>query len=268
MVSKAGVAINSVSRPGAAIGEISLLLDSPYSATVVASAPSIVRFAADGRAFLMSDPAITRVIAAGLAERLNFVTTYLVDLKHQYGDSPGLAMVSEVLGHLAHRQGPPARARLGPRARTPTTDRASASDSKPNAGRVRPPGSSASSPIIECHEAVPAARSITMWARHRPDLPAGIEHPGGADAVGPGARRLERRLVHMAGQHQFGPVLGNPGREVGVAVLSLAGPASGRAQWRPVIDPDPARGPSGGIGGQLQFERRPARPGRPTRGRS
>jgi len=110
MVSKDGIAINSVSRPGAAIGEISLLLDSPYSATVVASAPSIVRFAADGLAFLMSDPAITRVIAAGLAERLNLVTTYLVDLKHQYGDSPGLAMVSEVLGHLAHRQGAPARA--------------------------------------------------------------------------------------------------------------------------------------------------------------
>jgi CRP-like cAMP-binding protein len=110
MVSKAGVAINSVSRPGAAIGEISLLLDSPYSATVVASAPSIVRFAADGRAFLMTPPALTRRTPAGLAERLNLVTTYLVDLKHQYGDSPGLAMVSEVLGHLAHRQGAPARA--------------------------------------------------------------------------------------------------------------------------------------------------------------
>lgn len=108
-ISKAGVAINSISRPGAAIGEISLLLDSPYSATVVASDPSIVRYAADGRAFMMSDPAITRLIAVGLAERLNFVTTYLADLKNQYGDSPGLAMVSEVLGQLAHRQGPPAR---------------------------------------------------------------------------------------------------------------------------------------------------------------
>jgi len=109
MISKAGMPINSVSRPGAAIGEISLLLDSPYSATVTASAPSIVRYAANGRAFLMSDPAIIRLIAAGLAERLNFVTTYLVDLKNQYGDSPGLAMVSEVLGQLAHRQGPPSR---------------------------------------------------------------------------------------------------------------------------------------------------------------
>jgi len=108
-VSKAGMPISSISRPGAAVGEISLLLDSPYGATVVASEPSIVRYASDGRAFLMSDPIVTRSIAVGLAERLNFVTTYLVDLKNQYGDSPGLAMVSEVLGQLAHRQGPPAR---------------------------------------------------------------------------------------------------------------------------------------------------------------
>ena len=108
-ISKSGIAITSISRPGAAIGEISLLLNSAYTATVVASAPSIVRYADDGRAFLASEPVITRLIAAGLAERLDFATTYLVDLKHQYGDSPGLAMVSEVLDQLTHRQGPPAR---------------------------------------------------------------------------------------------------------------------------------------------------------------
>jgi len=84
-------------------------LNSPYTATVVAGAPSILRHAADGRALLSSEPVITRLIAAGLAERLDFATTYLVDLKHQYGDSPGLAMVSEVLDQLAHRQGPAAR---------------------------------------------------------------------------------------------------------------------------------------------------------------
>lgn len=108
-VSKSGMAINSVSQPGAAIGEISLLLGSPITATVSATATSIVRHAADGRAFLMSDPAIIRLIAAGLAERLHHVTTYLADLMTQYGDSPGLAMVSDVLGQLAHRQGPTAR---------------------------------------------------------------------------------------------------------------------------------------------------------------
>jgi len=104
-VQKAGVAISSISRPGAAIGEISLLLDAPHSATVVASAPSVLRYAADGRALLMNDPAITHLIAAGLAERLSFATTYLVDLKNQYGGTPGLAMVSEVLDQLANRQG-------------------------------------------------------------------------------------------------------------------------------------------------------------------
>jgi CRP/FNR family cyclic AMP-dependent transcriptional regulator len=48
-------------------------------------------------------------VAVGLAERLNFVTTYLADLKQQYGDAPGLSMVSHVLQHLGHRHGPAAR---------------------------------------------------------------------------------------------------------------------------------------------------------------
>jgi len=45
----------------------------------------------------------------GLAERLNFVTSYLADLKYQYGDAPGLSMVSDVLTRLAQHQGLPAQ---------------------------------------------------------------------------------------------------------------------------------------------------------------
>ena len=108
-ISKGGVPINTVTRPGAVIGEISLLLDAPYSATVEASEPSVLRYVADGRALLSHDPAVARLIAIGLAERLDFVTTYLVDLKRQYGDVPGLTMVSDVLNVLAHRQGVAAR---------------------------------------------------------------------------------------------------------------------------------------------------------------
>jgi len=107
-VSKGGVAINAINRPGAVIGEISLLLEAPYSATVVASEVSIVRHAADGRA-LLGEPAITQLVAKGLAERLALVTTYLADLKHQYGEAPGLTMVHDVLNQLAQRQGVPAR---------------------------------------------------------------------------------------------------------------------------------------------------------------
>lgn len=108
-VSKAGQVVNSVTRPGALVGEISALLGGSYSATVVAVEPSVMRHAADANALLESHPAVTRLVAVGLAERLNFVTTYLADLKHQYGDAPGLTMVSDVLNQLAGRQAPLAR---------------------------------------------------------------------------------------------------------------------------------------------------------------
>jgi hypothetical protein len=45
----------------------------------------------------------------GLARRLNYVMTYLADLKHQYGEAPGLSIVPDVLGRLAHHQKPEAR---------------------------------------------------------------------------------------------------------------------------------------------------------------
>jgi CRP/FNR family cyclic AMP-dependent transcriptional regulator len=108
-VRKGTVQVNTITRPGALIGEISVLLDTVYSATVRATEPTRLRHAADGQALLASDPSITRLVAVGLAERLNFVTTYLADLKHQYGDAPGLSMVSDVLSQLAQRQAPAAR---------------------------------------------------------------------------------------------------------------------------------------------------------------
>ncbi len=108
-VRKGGVPVNTVTRPGALVGEISVLLGAPYGATVEATEPSVMRHAADGHALLASDPAITHLVAVGLAERLNFVTTYLADLRQQYGDAPGLSMVSEVLNQIAQRQAPTTR---------------------------------------------------------------------------------------------------------------------------------------------------------------
>lgn len=108
-VRKGTVLVNTVTRPGALIGEISVLLNTLHSATVEAVEHSVMRYAADGRGLLASDPAITTLVAVGLAERLNFVTTYLADLKHQYGDAPGLSMIPDVLTQLAQRQAPVAR---------------------------------------------------------------------------------------------------------------------------------------------------------------
>jgi CRP-like cAMP-binding protein len=109
VVKKGATQVNTVTQPGALVGEISALLGLPYGATVEATAPSVLRRAADGRALLSAHPEITRLVAIGLAERLNFVTTYLADLKQQYGDAPGLAMATDVLNQLARRSGPPAR---------------------------------------------------------------------------------------------------------------------------------------------------------------
>lgn len=108
-VVKGSVAVNTVTRPGALVGEVSVLLGLPYGATVRATAPSVLRHAADGNALLNHHPAVARLMAAGLAERLNFVTAYLVDLKQQYGNAPGLDMVSDVLRQLSTRQAPPTR---------------------------------------------------------------------------------------------------------------------------------------------------------------
>jgi CRP-like cAMP-binding protein len=103
-VFKGDVAVNTITKPGAIVGEMSVLLDTNHGATVVTTEPSALRYAENGHAFLLGDPEITKLIAIGLAERLNFVSTYLADLKEQYGEASGLSMVSEVLSHLAERQ--------------------------------------------------------------------------------------------------------------------------------------------------------------------
>lgn len=105
-VTKNGAEVNAVTHPGIAIGEMSLLLGRAYTATVTAAEPTVLRHAADGAAFLASDPRVGQLIATGLAERLDFVTSYLADLKNQYGDAPGLAMVGDVLRRLEQRRGP------------------------------------------------------------------------------------------------------------------------------------------------------------------
>ncbi len=108
-VHKAGVLVGMISRPGSVVGEISVLLGADHGATVEAAEASRVRVAGDGRAFLGGDVEVLRAVAVGMAERLDLATTYLADLKHQYGDAPGLSMVSEVLATLANHQQPQAR---------------------------------------------------------------------------------------------------------------------------------------------------------------
>jgi CRP/FNR family transcriptional regulator, cyclic AMP receptor protein len=102
-VLKGTTVVNRIDRPGAIIGEMAVLLGARATASVAVSQPSRLRCAAHGENFL-ADSAVIHLVAVGLAERLNLVTTYLADLKDQYGDAPGTAMIPEVLKQLTDRQ--------------------------------------------------------------------------------------------------------------------------------------------------------------------
>ena len=92
-------------EPGALFGEMSALLDIDHTANVVAVTPVTVYQFTDAARFLQSDPQVALTVARKLAQRLNTVTTYLVDLKRQYaGHSNHLGMVSEVLASLVYQQ--------------------------------------------------------------------------------------------------------------------------------------------------------------------
>jgi CRP-like cAMP-binding protein len=87
-----------LTEPGAMLGEMSVLLDQPHTATVRAAADSVVYEFDDAAAFLRDQPAVALLIARLLAQRLNVATTYLADLMHQYsGHGNHLSMVGELL---------------------------------------------------------------------------------------------------------------------------------------------------------------------------
>jgi CRP-like cAMP-binding protein len=119
-VVKGDVQIVAVHEPGALFGEMSVLLDTPHTATVRALEPSTLHVADDPLGFLHANPEIAFELSRLLARRLHFVNGYLVDLKRQFeGSGDHLSMVDEVLETLVHHQG---RAAAGGSARCPEPD--------------------------------------------------------------------------------------------------------------------------------------------------
>jgi CRP/FNR family cyclic AMP-dependent transcriptional regulator len=96
-----GVRVVLISEPGAFLGEISAVLGSPPTASVVAAQDSTVHVIDEASASVQKRPELTYAIAQLLALRLSAVTAYLVDIKRQYADSnTHLALMDQVLGNL------------------------------------------------------------------------------------------------------------------------------------------------------------------------
>jgi len=100
-VMRNGVRIVTISEPGAFLGEISAVLGSAPTASVVAAQDSTVHVVDDASASVRTRPELTYAIAKLLARRLSAVTAYLVDIRRQYADSnTHLGLMDQVLGSL------------------------------------------------------------------------------------------------------------------------------------------------------------------------
>src|SRR4051794_38372294 len=76
--------VAALAEPGAVVGEMSILLDQPHSATVRAACDSIVYEFDSAEALFSDHPQLVLLIARMLAQRLNVATTYLAELMQQY----------------------------------------------------------------------------------------------------------------------------------------------------------------------------------------
>lgn len=103
-VSKEGTPIARVREPGAVFGEMSVLLNSPYTATVTAVTEVECRISDAPLEFLTSHPDVMLYVGRMLARRLESLNRYLLDVKGQFRDLEGhLGMVDEVLDALMNR---------------------------------------------------------------------------------------------------------------------------------------------------------------------
>ena len=101
VVQRRGRAVVQIREPGAVVGELGLLLDSPASADVVAVGPAVVRRVDDAAELFASTPEFARHLATVLAARLWQISTYLSDLREQFADRGDvLELVPTVLQEL------------------------------------------------------------------------------------------------------------------------------------------------------------------------
>jgi CRP/FNR family cyclic AMP-dependent transcriptional regulator len=93
--------VSYIEEPGSIFGDMSVLLDMPYSASVRALSDVEAHVIDDAVEFLGSNAEISLELAALLARRLYYTTSYLVDLQQQAsGRREDLDLVDTILAQL------------------------------------------------------------------------------------------------------------------------------------------------------------------------
>jgi CRP-like cAMP-binding protein len=103
-VRKGDVAVATVREPGALFGEMSVLLGTPHTASVVTVEPARVYVVEDATVFLNA-PGILLHVSQLLAKRLRMVNTYVADLQEQFAEhGDHLGMAGDVVERMLHHQ--------------------------------------------------------------------------------------------------------------------------------------------------------------------
>lgn len=101
VVERDGIAIATISEPGALIGEMSVLLGVDHSATVRAETASTLRVIADAIPFLERTPLMALHVATLACERLDRTSALLVELrKETEGKAEEQGLLSRIFGAL------------------------------------------------------------------------------------------------------------------------------------------------------------------------
>ena len=103
-VLKGDTRIATASQPGMVFGELSALLGWSERATVRAVTSCKFYIVQDARKFLRESPTACLYVCEVLAQRLDALTNYVVDLQGQFGDHDHIGMIGEVLETLMRRE--------------------------------------------------------------------------------------------------------------------------------------------------------------------
>lgn len=99
-VERDGVAIATITRPFSVVGEMSVVLGTPTSATVRAKEPSTVRVFADARSTMSHDADFAFRMAYLMASRLDATSALLVEHTRKHGGKAEPDLIHRMLSAL------------------------------------------------------------------------------------------------------------------------------------------------------------------------